>query len=519
MNQGVLDIQFVRDLIAEFKNLGVTQVVVCAGARNALWVKLVSQDQSLQIWSYPEERAAAFFALGLAKQSELPVVVITTSGTAVAECYPAVIEAHYQQLPLWIVSADRPKSYRGTGAPQAIEQSHLFANYAPCWDWDASQWNDLAQVTPIPQGPIQFNICLEDPKALLARVNEFNNPVTKYKLTRLNPQFRVETTQSLELVKNPILLLAPLTYHKHRDLVRRWLKQHRIYFYLEGASGLFDSEILNSPCRILDLAQLSSALEGHTSLNWSLVKVGNTPLVSWWRSVEQLKNLQQIYCFNEFEYSGLPSNPIVKKVTLSQLETFKFINQPEFDKYLQQNLVPSELKPVLNLEERLFAKIKQRGKGQRFFIGNSLPIRHWDRVEPMIEINDFWAYRGANGIDGQLSGFLGWCSHPSAQSISHAIVGDLTALYDLQSLWVTKQLQARYANLTIVIWIIQNKGGRIFDALLKDELYRNSHELEFEYWAKMFAVPYKKAISVEQIEAIYDQLSLGLQIVEVQVDR
>ncbi|HAO96568.1 MAG TPA: 2-succinyl-5-enolpyruvyl-6-hydroxy-3-cyclohexene-1-carboxylic-acid synthase, partial [Verrucomicrobiales bacterium] len=108
---------------------GVREFVVCAGARNLSLVLAVIRCEGTKVWSHFEERSAAFFALGRIRKSGAPVAVITTSGTAVAELMPAVIEAHYQQRPLIVITGDRPPRYRASGAPQTIEQVGLFGNY------------------------------------------------------------------------------------------------------------------------------------------------------------------------------------------------------------------------------------------------------------------------------------------------------------------------------------------------------------------------------------------------------
>lgn len=84
----------------------------------------------LRLYSFVDERSAAFFALGRTKQQRRPAAVVTTSGTAVAELLPAVIEAYYSSSPLILITADRPARYHGTGAPQAIEQIAIFGDYA-----------------------------------------------------------------------------------------------------------------------------------------------------------------------------------------------------------------------------------------------------------------------------------------------------------------------------------------------------------------------------------------------------
>ena len=145
---------------------GVRDFVVCTGARNApLVLPLLNAPETIKLWRHFEERAAGFFALGLAKRDRRPVAVVTTSGTAVAELMPAVIEAHYSGIPLVLITADRPKRFRATGAPQAIEQAHLFGAYSEgCFDVEAAEdfpvgfpWNRSR--------PIQLNPCFEEPNA------------------------------------------------------------------------------------------------------------------------------------------------------------------------------------------------------------------------------------------------------------------------------------------------------------------------------------------------------------------
>src|SRR5262245_19198844 len=100
-----------RALLSELAKQGVKEIVLCAGARNAPLVSVLSQVKGLKVHGFFEERSAGFFAIGRMQADHAPVVVCTTSGTAVAELLPAVVEAHYQSLPLIVVSADRPKNY------------------------------------------------------------------------------------------------------------------------------------------------------------------------------------------------------------------------------------------------------------------------------------------------------------------------------------------------------------------------------------------------------------------------
>ena len=146
-----------RRVIELARELGVEDFCVCGGSRNAPLIAALAVDrwplaEHANVFSFVDERSAAFFALGRAKLTERPVAVITTSGTAAAELLPAAIEAHYAGVPLILVTADRPARYRGTGAPQAIEQKALFGVYA---SRDAAAWART--------GPLHINIEFDEP--------------------------------------------------------------------------------------------------------------------------------------------------------------------------------------------------------------------------------------------------------------------------------------------------------------------------------------------------------------------
>ncbi|MDA7882374.1 thiamine pyrophosphate-binding protein, partial [Akkermansiaceae bacterium] len=140
-----------RKIVQELLDSGCGEFVVCGGARNAGLVALLEAASGIRVWRHFEERGAAFFALGRTKDSGRPCAVVTTSGTAVAECLPAVIEAYYSAKPLIVLSADRPESFRGSGAPQTIEQENLFGDYAAK---EIATWNG--------RGPLHVNASLEE---------------------------------------------------------------------------------------------------------------------------------------------------------------------------------------------------------------------------------------------------------------------------------------------------------------------------------------------------------------------
>lgn len=158
-----MNIRLAKEVIQKLSGWGVRDFVICAGARNAPFVKVLGSSTNHHFFF--DERAAGFFALGRSKRDGRPVAVVVTSGTAAAELLPSVIEAYYSGTPIVLVTADRPRSYRGSGAPQAIEQVGLFSNYVS-GALDIETEEDLQRSEEWPMnahGPTHLNVCFSEP--------------------------------------------------------------------------------------------------------------------------------------------------------------------------------------------------------------------------------------------------------------------------------------------------------------------------------------------------------------------
>ena len=157
------NISLVLNLLSELRKNKVENYILCAGARNSPIVEVLGRVNDIKLYSFFEERSAAFFALGCAKRLAKPVAVVTTSGTAVAELLPAMVEAHHSGVPLVAITADRPARLRGSGAPQAIDQTGLFKKFAALNlevsvenpDLNFADWNE--------RSPVHINISFDEP--------------------------------------------------------------------------------------------------------------------------------------------------------------------------------------------------------------------------------------------------------------------------------------------------------------------------------------------------------------------
>jgi len=140
---------WVGTLIDELVRGGASQFVVCPGSRSAPLALAVARHPDARVWMHLDERSAAFFALGMARQRGEPAVLVCTSGTAAANVHPAVAEADLARVPLIVLTADRPHELRDNGAPQTIDQVRLFGAMTR-WFSDLPTPSEVSALLPYP---------------------------------------------------------------------------------------------------------------------------------------------------------------------------------------------------------------------------------------------------------------------------------------------------------------------------------------------------------------------------------
>ncbi len=467
-----------KTVIEFLKQAQVQKVVVCAGARNAPLVLGLS-GANFEVFHYFEERASGYFALGLIKTFSRPVAIITTSGTAVAELLPAAIEATYQGLPLILISADRPKNYRKSGAPQAIEQVGIFSTYAErVYDLDLETKDFIFDWSF--QKPIHLNVCFDDP--LVDEASNSNSNEEKSVLIKTIPKPRQES-QPIK-VENPLIILSELS-RKNVPEVKKFLLKSTALIYTESLSQLsndieLQSRFINSSEFLIKKAFKEKTFD-------SVIRVGGIPTLRFWRDLEQEFKDVPVFNFSGLAFSGLSRTS--KLYEISRLNDVFLKNENQNVVRLKaHNQMLNELKSTLIVkypqsEPAFIFYLSQIVATEPIYIGNSLPIRHWDSFATKSSI-EICASRGANGIDGQISTYLGWSEKFKS---SYCLVGDLTALYDLASLGLSTQLLSKGRKIVI----LNNFGGQIFQRVFKSEIFTNPHKIQFEHWAKMWNWGYK----------------------------
>lgn len=430
--------------------VGIGEYVVCAGARNAALLEALARAEAaglVRVWQHFEERSAAFFALGRTLETARPCAVITTSGTAAAELFPAIIEAHYQARPLVAITADRPVEFRGSGAPQAIEQVGLFGNYAfqgALADWCGKQ-------------PLHLNAEFEE--SFEAGDEDFSKEV----LGEFSPVRERLDVAALarwlreEHFKGLVVLVGGLEPDE-REEVFHFCQDLGAPVVAEATSGL--REALQS----LAIHDADRVLKAQPP--GKILRLGDVPSGRFWRDLETLPQVSVwSVCRN-----GLPGLARTSSVLRGSLDrAISALGPIELADdalgYLdgaasRQVKIDELLESFPDSEPALLRTLSHYASiSGGLFLGNSMPIREWNLFAQWLRpVPSVRANRGANGIDGQVSTWLGWSADVSE---TWAVVGDLTALYDLAAPFVLEQITCEGR----VLAVINNGGGKIFERL------------------------------------------------------
>jgi 2-succinyl-5-enolpyruvyl-6-hydroxy-3-cyclohexene-1-carboxylate synthase len=224
-----------------------------------------------------------------------------------------------------------------------------------------------------------------------------------------------------------------------------------------------------------------------------VVRIGGVPTMRFWRDLDDSRRELPVISFSELPFTGLSRGEVHPMEALPDIEARSRDEEFFADDRSKATAIAAILDDEPESELAMIRAVSREvASGARVYLGNSLPIREWDLValrEPRglaIEAN-----RGANGIDGQLSTFFGQCESGRENL---AVVGDLTAVYDLNAPWIVPRLPA---GLRFRIVVINNRGGRIFgrvaslralDAGVRARLIENEHALRFDHWAAMWGI-------------------------------
>lgn len=487
---------------------GIVEFVVCGGARNAALVEALARAEAagkVRLWRHFEERSAGFFALGRTMDTGKPCAVVTTSGTAVAELLPAVIEAHYQNRPVVALTADRPDRFRGTGAPQSMDQTGIFGAHAV--SGSPAEWDG--------RGPLHWNVELEEEfvpgtdRFAEIEEGEFSPEKDRLDVAGLARWLREDAFRGL------VVLIGGLET-TDREEVYHFCKALGAPLVAEAASGLREALpklMLHDADRVL-----------RANPPGKVLRLGEVPSGRFWRDLEDLPDVSVwSVCRN-----GLPGLArecgTIRGEVARVLQGLGEVDEVEdaLD-YLPDSpgkaaMIDELLYAYPDSEPAMVATLSQfASAGNGVFLGNSLPIREWNlfaqRARPVPDVR---ANRGVNGIDGQVSTWLGWSADVAD---SWAVLGDLTTMYDTAAGFLSGQVEMKGR----VLAIINNGGGRIFERLPRleamapkaAECLTNPHKQGFRWLADLFEGSVHREIRTSDDWDSFDPDSERLTLLEI----
>ena len=482
-----MNITLANRVITDLTHHGVKTFCLCPGGRSAPFVEILSKSKGLEVLYFFEERSACFFASGRAKRDLRPIAVITTSGTAVAELLPGVIESHYSHLPLVLITADRPFGYGKKGAPQTLKNSLNILKSYTALSLNVSQIKNLQRMknwSP-EKGSVHLNVSFDIPLVDEPVPSLSFNPSSP---PSFYPKTIIKTSDSkwsgfFKSCKKPLLLVGELR-EEEIPSVQTLLENYSGAIFTEPLSQLNSiKNRLTSGESILVHAWKKKMIDG-------VIRLGGVPRVRFWRDLEK-NSLPVLNLSSPPFYPGLYKktfhSPLLKSIPqLSQYlssikpnnEDLKQLDKKQSEKWMKilKSHPLSEPYWIWKLRQALPQKSK-------IFLGNSLPIRIWDLVSlDQDKHHSITGQGGVNGIDGLVSRFLGECE-PSKEN--WAFLGDLSALYDMQGLWIAHKIPPW----TLVV--INNSGGQIFSRLHSNPAFLNQHTLSFASLAKMWGLDYE----------------------------
>ena len=509
-------IPLAQSIIEICKAKGVHHIVISPGSRNAPLTIGFTNNPAFTCYSIADERCAAFFALGIAQQLQKPVAVVCTSGSALLNYYPAFAEAFYSEIPLVVISADRPQSKIDIGDGQTIRQENVFANHSlfnANLVENASEENDVKiqeaiHLAVTKKGPVHINVPFEEPlyetvdaisvypkiidfhientklENLAVFANQWNQ--TKKKLILIggcNPNFISQSILDVLANDNSVVVMTEVTSNVHHPNFITNIDTIITPFTEEDFID-FQPEILVTIGGMIVSKRIKAFLRKYK------------PQQHW--HIDELRAYDTFGCLSKhFEVSpNVFFNELIPKMIplesdyLQKTLAIKKQRAQKIETYLAT--IPfSDFKAF----EIILPKLPLHSQLQ---ISNSSAIRYAQlfAINPTIEV---FCNRGTSGIDGSTSTAIGAAVASGKETI--LITGDISFLYDSNALW------NNYIPNNFKIILLNNGGGGIFRILPGHEesetfntFFETSHSLTAEHLAKMYGFEYESAVDEKTLK-------------------
>ncbi|WP_026584957.1 2-succinyl-5-enolpyruvyl-6-hydroxy-3-cyclohexene-1-carboxylic-acid synthase [Bacillus sp. J33] len=548
---------YIAAFVAELVKNGVEDVVVSPGSRSTPMAMVMAEHPELRVHIHVDERSAAFFALGIAKVSQKPAALLCTSGTAAANYYPAIVEALYSRVPLIVLTADRPHELRDVGAPQAIDQIHLYGKNVKWFVEMAPPENTVemlryartvsaraaAMAKRSPAGPVHLNFPFREPLVpQLDRQDLFELSERKDGFVNVHPgqlglqeEDCSQIAESLSEANKGIIVCGPMVNADFPEAVIQLAKRLNFPIVADPLSqlrsGLHDgSLVIDTYDSFLKNDDAKRALRPDVIIRFGAMPVSK-PLTIF---MKENSDARQVIVDGGAGWRD-PSMLSTEMVHCDEVQFCKsvipYLKSSENNQYASlwkeiNDLTKSKLAGINEVDElsegKLFYQLSELlPEGSTLFVGNSMPIRDLDTFfhfnQKGIRV---MANRGANGIDGTVSTALG------AAALSpplYLVLGDLTFFHDLNGLIASKQY-----GIDINILLINNNGGGIFSFLPQaghpknfEKLFGTPLDLDFSHAIKMYGGQYDLISDWGHFISVFkrNKETTGLKVMEITTNR
>lgn len=547
INTSTFNRSWSRVVLNALLRYGVKHFCIAPGSRSTpltLEALYLQKQNQAECHSHFDERGLGFFALGLAKATNEPVAIIVTSGTAVANLYPAVVEASISHQKLIVLSADRPVELIDCGANQAIQQQHIFAQYPVASlnlpkpslqysaNWLIGRIEHACSVQATEGGVVHLNLPFEEPlyeadEDEIAQTPWFNTilgwlnkPKTKwYDQQATQKDVLMHENWDYWRTKRGVIVVGKLPLEQGMGL-KLWAETLGWCLISDVQSGI------DATLPYADI-WLSNKTVEQRLLQADIVIQFGTQIVS--KRVNQfLSAFKGEFWLVDESLNYLNTYAHQQTRFVAKAHHFTRVHPPLRQKpWLLEPLALSQFCETFieqqvggNLNEASLAHHIERvlPANGNLFLGNSLFVRLVDALCKLPESYPIYTNRGASGIDGLIATVAGIAKGSGQPTV--AVLGDISALHDLNSVALLRQITQ-----PTILFVINNNGGAIFDMLpveaqAKEKFYRLSHNFEFSQIATMFGLEYLRPYTWADLGTKLKQAYArrGVTLVEIKVN-
>ncbi len=532
----ISNIPAVQSIVKTVLHFGIDQAVLSPGSRNAPFLISFSAIESIKSESIVDERVAAFVALGKAQQTGSPVILCCTSGSAILNYSPAIAEAYYQNIPLIIITADRPKEWIDRGEGQSIRQMEVISGIVSKqveWDYHKSEADNQAIINEVFKysieysSPVHINVPLHEP---LYGVDEMDLSISSV-ITNTKPDFkRIEkedfVTQYNSAIRIMIVCAQMNGLIDCREQVKRLSEDPRVVVLTETTANLYQ---LGYVCCIdRTLAAFSSE---NTDFVPDLVITIGENIISK-RLKQYLRNHKEridahwhfgLKSMDVFDVARYSHGQNVREALASLAPTAQIVEKP-FSTLWKNVFFKSEQSHLQALPELPYSDLKVFESimdlipdDWQIQMGNSSVVRYFQLFNQLPK-NKYFGNRGVSGIDGCTSTAVG-ASKVSRDPVL-LVSGDHAFRYDANALGVTG-LPPR-----LKIIVINNEGGNIF-RIIDGPRSQESIDVHIEHHevksvkglVQYHGVEYRSASDIQSLEtelaALFDSANDKTVVLEV----